>query len=275
MKSMTTKLLATTFLSLVVLSQSACLRTRGMIREGQTFDVDPGSNSSQGQRNPQADAYLVDELKAEIARLTGRIEELERAKAEAARTATDPNPQLKAYEQRMSELEKTQLAILETIKGQKPSPQTAAASSAAGTEAQGQNGLEKGKALFQAGKFEPAIEALTQFISQPAKLKSSSMEEALQLLGESHFLLKQYQAAIVEYSKIQEKLPKSKRVPGALLRIAQSFEAMGFSEDAKGFYQELTDRFPKSTEARKAQESLGKKGEKKTSKSKGGSKAGA
>ena len=42
----------------------------------------------------------------------------------------------------------------------------------------------------------------------------------------------------------------------ALLKIGQSFEALGMKEDAKGFYQELTDKFPKSPEAAKAKKKV-------------------
>jgi len=262
MKLVNKKILSAALWTLVILSQAACLRTRGMIREGQSFDVDPPG--AQSTRAPQADSYLIDELKAEIARLTGRIEELERSKAESAKAASEPNPQLKAYDERIAELEKTQLAIIETIKGQKKTGQATAVAGASQTA--GPSSFEKGKALFQAGKFEQAIEVLSQYISQSGK--TASTEEAIQLLGESHYLLKQYQAAIVEYSKIQEKYPKSKRVPGAILRIAESFDAMGFADDAKGFYQELISRFPKSPEARKAADRTEKKGDKKSSKPK-------
>ena len=40
-------------------------------------------------------------------------------------------------------------------------------------------------------------------------------------------------------------------MPVALLRIGQSFDALGMKDDARGFYQELAEKFPKSTEARK------------------------
>jgi tol-pal system protein YbgF len=253
MKPTTRQIVLLLCCSTLILSQSACLRTRAMLRDNQGFDIDPPS--AQGAKNSQADSYLVDELKAEIARLSGRIEELERTKADAEKSSATTAPQLKAYEDRIAELEKTQLAMLEVIKGQKTAQSAAAPAAASGTgaEAPAQGGLDKARSLYQAGKFDAAAEAFSQFLASNPK-KGPAMEEALQLLGESYFLMKQYQSAIVEYSKVQEKFPKSKRVPSALLRIAQSFEAMGFDEDARGFYQELMDRFPKSPEAKKAQE---------------------
>ncbi len=55
---------------------------------------------------------------------------------------------------------------------------------------------------------------------------------------------------------MKEKFPKSKRVPVTLLKIAQSFEALGMADDARGFYQELVEKFPKSSEAKKAKARL-------------------
>ncbi len=233
----------------LLLSQTACLRTRGMIREDKGFEVPPA------QAQAQTNAYVIDELKAEITRLTGRIEELERPKAPVEQAAPEADPRLKAIEERIIELEKAQLAMIQAIKGQKPLPQQTDAS----TEAP-KSDFELGKAHFEAGKFEAAIEALSRFVSQPGKAASGQIsgqiEEATALVAESYFLLKQYQSAIVEYSKIPEKFPKSRRVPAALLRIAESFESMGFSNDANGFYQEVVDRFPKTGEAKKARRKL-------------------
>ena len=69
--------------------------------------------------------------------------------------------------------------------------------------------------------------------------------------GHSKWATIKHKKAIVDYSRFPEKFTKSKRMPQALLQIGRSFEAMGMKEDAKGFYQELIDKFPKSNEAKK------------------------
>jgi TolA-binding protein len=45
-------------------------------------------------------------------------------------------------------------------------------------------------------------------------------------------------------------------MPEALYKIGVSFEALGSKDDAKGFYQLLIDKFPKSSQAKKVKSKL-------------------
>jgi TolA-binding protein len=56
----------------------------------------------------------------------------------------------------------------------------------------------------------------------------------------------------VDYSQFPEKFPKSPRTPKALFQIALSFDALEMKDDARGFYQELAEKYPNSPEAKKA-----------------------
>jgi tol-pal system protein YbgF len=245
----------------ILFGQTGCLRSRLKTREGTYSDATPNSysapNSSDSAAASASSSYLIDELKAEIARLSGRIEDLERGKSTEGSMP-------KLLESRIVELEKTQLEILERLKGGKGKFPPASGSSSsisepAVSETSPSSGpsaglFDKGRAAHAAGKFEEAIESLDSYLVQSPKGKN--VEEAIFLKGESLFLTKQYKSAIVDFSKISEKFPKSKRIPTALLKIGQSFEALGMTDDAKGFYQELVDRFPRSTEAKKAKTRL-------------------
>lgn len=252
------KLALAVLLTLITLPQIGCLRTRGMMREDRAFDVDPSSG-----RSGQSD--LVDELRAEISRLSGRIEELERARAENPVQSADPaksnevQDRLKALEERVTDLDRAQRALIELQKGRRTSlpPETAPAPGEAPAtgDAAPRGSLEKGRSLFQAGRFDDAATELSVFLEKNPKAKAASIEEASELLGESQFVMKQYQTAITSFSR----LTNSRRAPGALLRIAQSFEALGLQDDARNFYQELQNRYPKSAEAKKARSGQGKK----------------
>lgn len=222
--------------SVLLLSQAACLKTRAQLREEEDTR---GVQANVQDVQPQGE-YVIDELKSEITRLTGRIEDLERAqKQDAKKEAGAAKDEVKRLEGRIVELEQAQANMLEAIKKMEHS----ATSSADPGEL-----LERAKAAFKSEKYEAAVEELDAYLKSP---KAKKVEEALLLRGESHFHLKQFKKAIVDFSKFPEKYTKSSKMPEALYRIGQSFEALGMKDDAKGFYQELVEKFPKSPEAKR------------------------
>ena len=246
----------------VALTQTACLQSRLHVRDGSGYDSYSTSSAApatgETAANAAASSYVIDELKAEIARLTGRIEELERSKAAPA-PKNENEGLIQALDKRIAELEKTQLEVLERLKGQHveaaaTASQTSTSPSNGGGTTGGTGNFDRGRTAHAAGKFDDAIQALGAYISQNPNGKH--VEEALFLKGESQFLIKQYKSAIVDFSKISEKFPKSKRIPLVLLKIGQSFEALGMQDDARGFYQDLVERFPKTSEAKKAKARL-------------------
>jgi TolA-binding protein len=141
----------------------------------------------------------------------------------------------------MEEMERAQANMIEAIKKIQESPAAAAVDP--------EDTYQKGKKEYTAGQLQPAIESLTLYLDRQPNGRHA--EEATFKRAEAHYLLKEYKKAIVDYSKFPEKYNKSKHLPTALYKIGQSFEAMGMKDDAKGFYQELVEKFPKSSEARK------------------------
>ncbi|MCM2322142.1 MAG: tetratricopeptide repeat protein [Oligoflexia bacterium] len=222
---------------------SGCLKSRLQVREdgGEPRPV-PGKIQ---EVQPQA-SYVVDELKGELTRLTGRVEDLERARQDASASAPQKED-LRKLETRVQELETAQAQLIDTIKKlteQKP---------AAPAAADGHESFEKAKAQFDAGNYDAAIDAFSSYLKVA---KGSKAEEATFLRAESYFITKQYKKAIVDYSRFPEKYSKSRHLPVALLKIGHAFEALGLKDDAKGFYQELVDKYPKSSEAKKARAKL-------------------
>ena len=88
--------------------------------------------------------------------------------------------------------------------------------------------------------------------------KGKQVEEATFLRGEANFKKLQYNKAILDYSKFPEKFQKSSFHPKALLRIAESFEAMGRKDDAKAFYSDLLEKFSKTAEGKIAKKKMKK-----------------
>lgn len=234
-------------LALIVLTQSACLKTRAQLRdEGHDEDTAPRGTPAKVQTVEPQGQYVVDELKSEITRLNGRIEELERGRQQDAinhqANAVDKETNRK-LEQRVLELEQAQAAMLEVIKklqGAAPVPETPEA-------------FSKGKTLYEAGDFAGAIDQFSAYLKNP---KAPQTQEATYLRAESYYATQQYKKAILDYQKFAEKFTSSKHVAQSLLKLGMSFESLGMKEDAKPFYQELIEKYPKSAEAKKAKAKL-------------------
>lgn len=226
-------------------SQTACLKTRAQLRE----ENDDTSGSApvavkqgpQEVHGPAGGGYAIDEMKSEISRLSGRVEDLERAQNQAASKPGTPNAdEVKKMENRIIELEQAQANMLEAIKKMQDNPP---ASNADPAEL-----LKKGKNQVEAGNVEGSIETFGGCIKVA---KGKIAEDCLFNRGESYFATKDYKKAIVDYSKFPEKYTRSAYMPRALMKIGLAFEALGMKDDAKGFYQELVEKFPKSPEAKK------------------------
>jgi tol-pal system protein YbgF len=188
--------------------------------------------------------YVIDEIKTEITQLTGRVEDLERSQKEMSSKSNAGNSEeLKKLEERVAQLEQMLAKLQESIGKVQESAALKDPNEV----------FNQAKAQYDKGEFEAAADGFGTYLKIP---KVKRAEEATFLRGESYFKIKQYKKAIVEYSKISEKYTRSTRVPEALYKIGMSFEALGMSEDAKGFYQELVEKYPKSPEAKKARKKV-------------------
>lgn len=215
------------------ISMTSCLKTRAQLKENSPEETH--SISAPAPRVVESSGgYAIDEVKAEITRMTGRIEDLEKGQT-SGRIFKDED--IKKIETRLMEVEKTQIEVLERLKQIQSQP----------THIDSKELLEKAKTLFDEEQYEESIQSLNQYFKNPS-LKTA--EEATFLRAEAYYKLKDYKKAIVEYSKFPEKYSGSSRMPRALYKIGVAFDQMGMKEDAQAFYQELTDKYPKSSEAK-------------------------
>lgn len=228
------------FLVLLLLSSSACLKTRAQLKDDDREASKPIPVQPAQEVRPQGQ-YVIDEIKAEITQLTGRIEDLERAQKQ--KSALSEQEEIKKIESRLTSIEQNQTQLQETL----------AKLEASTAVKNPEEVFNHAKALYEDEEYEKAADAFGRYLKTP---KVKKPEEATYLKGECYYKLKQYKKAIVEYSKFPEKYTRSSKMPEALYKIGLSFEALGMKEDAKGFYQELVERFPKTPEAKKAKKKV-------------------
>jgi TolA-binding protein len=162
----------------------------------------------------------IEQIQTELTRVIGKVEEIEHNLQNF--NAGNMQAELNKMQNSIQELEKTQYLLVSELKALKDrlglsqnQPQTSSATSINSNKAEDEQHFENAEAEFKNGN---------------------------------------YKKAIVEYSKVQEKNPKFKKMPYVLYQIAKSFEKLNMKSEAQAFYNDLIEKYPKSPEAKKARQ---------------------
>lgn len=101
-------------------------------------------------------------------------------------------------------------------------------------------------------EYENALDESEVFLSEYPD--DPLMQEVLYLRAQTLTELGRPEDALKEYSTLLQLFPGGKRAPGALLRMAITYESMGQAELAAGVVRRLIAEYPRSSEARAAEE---------------------
>lgn len=233
-------------------SQSACLKTRSQIKGSSQGQGESGQNDEGAEAtSATAKTYEIEEIKSELTRLSGKVEELDHT--QRTQNANEIREYATRIDSRVAELEKNQVLIMTELKELKDKKE-AEISAAKEAEQPAADLLRQGKKLMAAKKFEDAAEKFKIILTKNSKGKEAA--DAHFELGEAEYAQKNYKKAIVQYSKVQEASTKSPKIPMSLYKIALSFGHLNMNKEAQGFFAELAERFPKSAEAKKARSKI-------------------
>jgi tol-pal system protein YbgF len=75
-------------------------------------------------------------------------------------------------------------------------------------------------------------------------------------IGETYYIEKNYEQAVVEFQRVIKEYPGKEKVPAALLKQAMSFKELGDTKSAKFILKELLDKHPQAEETATAKEML-------------------
>ena len=100
---------------------------------------------------------------------------------------------------------------------------------------------------YKNGNFEKSIDLFHAFIR--AYPKHEMVSNARYWLGENYYSLSEFAQSITEFKRVLADYSKSEKVPGSLLKVGMSYQAIGFNEKAKEYYQKLVEQFPDSNSA--------------------------
>lgn len=242
----------------LALCLTGCLKTRSDLKKD-AENPDSGYDTKVVAAQNEESQRVTEELRGEINRLNGRIDDLQK-KNDALSKDSDKRgereAQLRDMESKIQELQASQAALIEALQKKEKDREERLQKEAKEKEVpktEPADAYDTAKAAFKAKKYDDAIDGLNKYLKFP---KGKHTEDALFLRGEALYAKEQYKKAILDYSSLQEKFPKSKNLPKALLKIGMSFEALGMKSDAKPFYQEILDKHAKSPEAKLAKAKL-------------------
>ncbi len=108
--------------------------------------------------------------------------------------------------------------------------------------------------LLKAGQYEESIAAFNEFLQLYPN--SQYADNAQYWLGETHYVKREFEPAVVEYRKLIETYPASKKQSHAMLKIGYSYDELGQLDQARAVLEDLRNRYAGTTAARLAEERI-------------------
>lgn len=237
------------FSSILVLFLILGCKTRSEIKREQEFEQ--LKQDVQQAKGTKADLDTIQEdMKNDIIRLQNRVEELNNQNTLSVQNLKKENEQLRAeiveLKNRIDSNEKKELerAQLKEKQAREAAQERSKAS------------YENAKKLFEEGQYEEAEKLLKIILKE--KSKTDEAKKSHYLLAETFFANHDYATAAIEYGEFKKKYPKDNLVVNCTYRQAQAFKNMNKNSEAKLFYQEVIDSFPRHPLASKAKQELKK-----------------
>jgi tol-pal system protein YbgF len=109
---------------------------------------------------------------------------------------------------------------------------------------------------LKAGDTKKARETLNKLLEQFPNHKLSP--NARYWIGETYYLEKNYEQAVLEFQRVIKEFPGKDKVPAAMLKQAMAFRELGDLKSAKFVLKELLDKAPHSEEAQLGRDLLSK-----------------
>lgn len=108
--------------------------------------------------------------------------------------------------------------------------------------------------LLKAGEYDESIAAFTDFLVQFPN--SQYADNAQYWLGETYYVKREFEPAVVEYRKLIDTYPTSKKRSHAMLKIGYSYHELGQLDQARAVLEDLRNRYAGTTAARLAEERI-------------------
>lgn len=205
----------------------------------------------------------LNNLRGTVAATSGQIEEIDyktkTSKAETLEDITQRLDQLTEQVKVLAEENKStqqQLASINADIGKQKkyiSKVTGTLSEMSGSSSS--DLLTKANKAFSKNQQKKAKDLYQEVLNQ-GKISNATKNKVYYNLGLLEYWGSQYNNALIYFSKIYDKYPRSSKAPGSLFYIGLSFKKQKEKAKASAIFQELINKYPKSPFAKKAKKEL-------------------
>ena len=204
-------------------------------------------------------AKEIDRVREDIALRTKILEERGKTFEEKNRILEDQTKvlgeKIKGIEDRLRGLEgkMTELAS-KLVEIQKPPPTKEAPAEVKGVSTSVGDLYKDAYETFQKGNLEGARRKFETFLKQYPNTELS--DNAQFWIGETYYLKKDFEKAILEYEKAIVKYPEGDKIPAALFKQALAFLELGDKTNARNLLKRVIERYPHSEQVEMAKKRL-------------------
>jgi tol-pal system protein YbgF len=194
----------------------------------------------------------MDRLKESIALRTKTLEDKEKIHEEKDKASDERlrviEERLKGVEGKVGQLASKQSELEGALTAKEVSGEVKGGSTRAGDI------YKDAYETFQKGDFAGARRKFETFLKQYPNTELS--DNAQFWIGETYYLKKDYEKAILEYEKAIAKYPEGDKIPSALFKQALAFLELGDKTNGRNLLKRVTERYPNSDQAEMAKKKL-------------------
>ena len=183
----------------------------------------------------------VRDLEARVAKLSESL----KAQDEALRAQ---DAALKARDDELKQVRESLQMVQNLASAAKSEP--VLLDSAAGESAGIKKDYEQGWQALERRDYRVAINRFKDFLKRHPK--SNLADNAQYWIGESHYGLREFDQAIIEFDAVRRRYPLGEKVPAALLKQGYAFAELEEKLNARLLLQEVIEKYPDTPEAAKA-----------------------
>lgn len=247
------------FILSLILIISACKTREDIAREQMVDNI--AVQVSDSQKLSADITVRMQSIEERLNSITGKVEETEyntgqtiesKMKGVEERLAVmetnyeSQTKQLTAIEAKLKSQDEYLQNVLKTLKGLSAKPK----------KSKKQSPYQAAMAEYKKGRYKTAEPMLEDLLAK--KLSSGQKARVTHNLGMINYMNKNNKKALIYFSQLFTKYPKSGYNKNGLFFLAKTFERLGQKDEAKQTLNELIAKWPKAKQVKKAKALLGK-----------------